>query len=192
MSHSSLPANHCLTAQRDRSRLVFVDLQVKLSGVMDSDAMQKVSRNCSILAQAASLLDIPQVYTEQYPRGLGHTLPELKALLSTAACVEKTAFACSDEPAFNRQLTADHPQIILAGMEAHICILQTALGLQAQGKQVFVVADAVISRDPANKANALDRLRQAGIILTNTESVVFEWLAVGEGDAFRQISKLIR
>jgi len=190
MAHSSSAQG--LIAKRDKSLLLVVDMQTKLASAMDAPAMQNVTRNCSILAQAASLLEIPKVYTEQYPKGLGHTLPDLATLLASSACVEKTAFSCCDEPAFNRQLTADHPQIILAGMEAHICILQTALGLHAQGKQVFVVADAVLSRDLANKSNALERLRQAGIIVTNTESVVFEWLAVAEGDAFRQISKLIR
>ena len=77
-------------------------------------------------------------------------------------------------------------------MEAHICILQTALQLQESGRQVFVVEDAVLSRREANKQNALARLRQAGVIVTNTESVVFEWLKVAEGDAFKQISKLVR
>lgn len=179
-------------ARRDSSQLVIVDMQAKLAGVMDGDALQKVQRNCDILIQAAKLLEVPALYTEQYPRGLGHTIPELAALLVPTIPIEKTAFSCADEPAFNRQLTADHPQIILAGMEAHICVLQTALGLQAQGKQVFVAADAVISRDPLNKANALQRLSQAGIIISNTESIVFEWLSVAEGDAFRQISRLIR
>ena len=90
-----------------------------------------------------------------------------------------------------RQLTSDRPQIILAGMEAHICVLQTALSL-VQTKQVFIVEDAIISRNPANKANAIARLREAGCIITNTESVVFEWLGKAEGDTFKAISKLIR
>ena len=77
-------------------------------------------------------------------------------------------------------------------MEAHICVLQTALDLQAQGKTVFVVEDAVVSRNPQNKANALNRLRQAGVVITNTESVVFEWLGKAEGDAFKKISQLVR
>jgi nicotinamidase-related amidase len=77
-------------------------------------------------------------------------------------------------------------------MEAHICVLQTALQLQATGRQVFVVEDAVLSRKPDNKANALARLRQAGVIVTSTESVAFEWLRVAEGDAFKQISRLVR
>lgn len=95
-------------------------------------------------------------------------------------------------PKFNRQLTHDHPQIILAGMEAHICILQTACDLIQMGKQVFIVEDAVISRHPANKANAVARMRDAGCIITNTESIVFEWLGKAEGDAFKVIAKLIR
>jgi nicotinamidase-related amidase len=77
-------------------------------------------------------------------------------------------------------------------MEAHICILQTALDLVAAGKQVFVVEDAVISRNPANKANALARMRDAGCVITNTESVVFEWLGAAEGEVFKTVSKLIR
>ena len=77
-------------------------------------------------------------------------------------------------------------------MEAHICVLQTALALKEKGRQVFVVEDAVTSRNPTNKANALERLRQAGIIVSNTESVLFEWLCKGEGDTFKALSKLIR
>jgi len=96
------------------------------------------------------------------------------------------------EPKFSRQLTRDHAQVALAGMEAHICVLQTALDLIAIGKQVFVVEDAIISRSPTNKANAIARMRSAGCIITNTESLVFEWLGVAQGDAFKAISKLIR
>ena len=96
------------------------------------------------------------------------------------------------EPKLSRQLTRDHPQIILAGMEAHVCVLQTAMDLIAAGKQVFVVEDAIISRNPANKANALARMRDAGCIVSNTESIVFEWLGRAQGDAFKAISKLIR
>jgi nicotinamidase-related amidase len=187
-----------MIAQREQSQLVIIDMQERLASVMPADDMRKVTKNCSILLQASFLLDVPVLYTEQYPKGLGHTIPELaellanKALVTNKSCIQKTAFSCCAEPAFNRQLTADKPQVILAGMEAHICILQTALALQAQGKQVFVVEDAVLSRHPMHKANALARLRQAGIIVTNTESMVFEWLGVAEGDAFKQISKLIR
>lgn len=178
-----------LLAQASSSQLVIVDMQQKLASVMAAEAMQAVIKNCNILLQAAKLLEIPTIFTEQYPKGLGKTCSEL---LLTEPVVEKTVFSCCDEPTFNRKLTTDRPQIILAGMEAHICILQTAIALHTQGRQVFVVQDAVISRDPANKANALERLRSAGIIVSNTESIIFEWLAKAEGEAFKQISKLIR
>ena len=178
-------------SRRNQSQLVIIDMQQKLAAAMPADAMQAIVKNCGILLQAAALLEIPVLHTEQYPKGLGHTLPELTPLLASAA-VEKTVFSCGEEPRFCRQLTSDRPQVILAGMEAHICMLQTALQLQAMGRQVFVVEDAVLSRKPENKANALARLRQAGIIVSNTESVVFEWLGRAEGEVFKQITRLVR
>jgi len=178
--------------QQDESLLVIVDVQEKLCSVMAPEALQTMVKNCRILLQAARLLDIPQLYTEQYPKGLGATVPELMALLPASGRVEKTVFSCSKAPAFCSKLTTDKPQFILAGMEAHICVLQSALGMQQMGRQVFVAEDAVLSRNPANKANALHRMRQAGVIISNTESIVFEWLKVAEGDAFKQISRLIR
>jgi nicotinamidase-related amidase len=179
------------TAQAGLSQLVIVDVQTRLAGVMQPEAMQVTVKNCGILISAAAMLEVPAVYTEQYPQGLGNTVPELLALLAQTKAIEKTVFSCAAEPKFMRQLTGDRPQIILAGMEAHICVLQTALSL-VETKQVFVVEDAIISRNPANKANAIARLRDAGCIITNTESVVFEWVGKAEGDTFKAISKLIR
>jgi nicotinamidase-related amidase len=181
-----------LVSQRETSLLVIVDVQEKLSSVMDSVALAAIVKNCHILMQAAQLLEIPIICTEQYPQGLGATLPELAQDLDAYPHIEKTCFSCFDSSPFRSRLRGDRPQIVLAGMEAHICVLQTALQLQESGKQVFVVEDAVISRNPANKANALLRLHQAGVIVSNTESVVFEWLKVAEGDAFKQISRLVR
>jgi nicotinamidase-related amidase len=181
-----------LKASVTLSQLVVVDMQSRLATVMLPDAMIEVVKNCSILLQSANLLSVPSIFTEQYPKGLGHTVPELLSLLTSTKPVEKVTFSCLSEPKFKRQLTSDRVQVVLAGMEAHICILQTALDLIAAGKQVFVVEDAVISRKPANKANALARLRDAGCIVTNTESLVFEWMAVAEGDTFKAIAKLIR
>lgn len=174
------------------SQLVLVDVQTKLAAAMSADAMAEVVKNCGILVQAANMLNVPLLLTEQYPKGLGHTIPAISVLLTHVQPVEKTTFSCLAAPIFKRQLTRDHSQIILTGMEAHICILQTALDLIAAGKQVFVVEDAVISRNPANKANALARLRDVGCTVTNTESLLFEWLGVAEGDAFKALAKLIR
>lgn len=181
-------------SRRDSSCLVIVDMQQKLAAAMAPEIMQDVTRNCSLLIQAAALLEIPALYTEQYPKGLGPTLPKLAELLSGKPRVEKTAFACCDEPAFCRHLTKDKPHIILAGMEAHICILQTALGLKQQdaNRQIFIAEDAVISRNSSARINAMERLREAGVIVSNTESIIFEWLGKAEGDAFKQISRLLK
>ncbi len=180
-----------LISQAANSQLVIIDMQEKLASVMTEAPMQQVLKNCGILLQAAKLLEIPTIFTEQYPKGLGKTCSQLST--DDTQVVEKTTFSCCDEPTFNRRLTSDKSQIVLAGMETHICILQTAMALHTQGRhQVFVAEDAVISRDPANKANALERLRSAGVIVSNIESIIFEWLGKAEGDAFKQISKLIR
>lgn len=177
------------------SQLIIIDMQTRLLTAMPQDAMQAVIKNCGILAQAAAMLEVPVIVTEQYPKGLGNTVPELLALLTLKSPkikpVEKLTFSCMAEPKFSRQLSRDYSQMVLAGMEAHICVLQTALDMQ-HSKQVFVAEDAIISRNPANKANALARMRDAGCIISNTESIVFEWLGKADGDAFKAISKLIR
>ena len=174
------------------SQLVIVDMQEKLAAVMPAADLKNVTKNCSILAQAASLLNVPTVLTEQYPQGLGPTLPEIKQHLSHTKVIAKTTFSASAEPKFNQQLQRENSQIILAGMEAHICVMQTALDLLQANKQVFVVEDAILSRNPVNKVNAIARLRDAGCIITNTESVVFEWLGNASHPAFKSISALIR
>ena len=184
--------NHSFVSHRELSQLTIIDVQEKLCGAMEPAALAQLVRNCGILLQAARLLDIPVIHTEQYPKGLGRTVADLGPWLTPETAIEKTCFSCCDSGAFVSRLHRDRPQMILAGMETHVCILQTALQLQESGRRVFVVEDAVLSRSEANKQNALARLRQAGAIVTNTESVVFEWLKVAEGDAFKQISKLIR
>ena len=179
-----------LKIKKQDAILVLVDFQERLMPVMK--AGEELEATVVKLVKGCKVLGVPILITEQYPKGLGHTLPELSALMPNVHPVEKTTFSCLAESRFTRQLTRDHSQVILSGMEAHICVVQTALDLQAQGKMVFVVEDAIVSRKPENKLNALNRLRQAGIIVTNTESVVFEWLKVAEGDAFKKISQLVR
>lgn len=179
-------------ADRARSQLVLVDVQEKLCGAMVPELLAPMLKQCSLLLQAARLLAVPVIHSEQYPQGLGPTRQEFAPWLTAEQRIEKTCFSCCDSAAFCALLDDARDQVILAGMEAHICVLQTALALQAQGKQVFVAEDAVLSRDPANKANALSRLRQAGVVVSNSESIAFEWLRVAEGDAFRQISRLVR
>jgi nicotinamidase-related amidase len=179
-------------ATAQQSQLVIIDMQVKLAPAMTKDAMQAAINNCGILVKAANLLSVPVIVTEQYPQGLGETLLDISEHLANVKAIAKTAFSAFGEPKFRQHLKRDKSAIILTGMEAHICVLQTALALQGIGKQVFVVEDAVISRAPANKANALARLRDAGCVVSNTESVVFEWLSDANHEAFKAISRLIR
>jgi nicotinamidase-related amidase len=167
------------------SSLVVIDIQERLVALMA--ARESVVRGTGILLQAAGSLGIPVTVTEQYPRGLGKTVAELAAKLpENAVKVEKTCFSASPV------LVLDRPQVVLAGMEAHVCVLQTALELAASGREVFVAVDAVCSRTEVNRANALERMRSAGVVLTNVESVLFEWLRDSTHEQFRALSKLIR
>ena len=158
------------------SQLVIIDMQVKLAVAMPTTTMQQAAKNCGILAQAALILNVPTLLTEQYPMGLGETLPEIKQYLVNVKPITKTAFSACSEPKFNQRLSRDRSQLILTGMEAHVCVLQTSLALLQFSKQIFVVEDAIISRSEVNKNNALARMRDAGCVITNTESVIFEWL----------------
>ncbi len=176
------------------SLLVLVDAQTRLSAVMPDAARERVLRNSGILLQAATLLHVPLLVTEQYPKGLGHTETSLTALFPPhTSLIEKTCFSCGAAPGFMERLNASaRTQIILAGMETHVCILQTALELKRAGREVFVVEDAVCSRTGEHHQNALARLRHNGVVVTNTESVLFEWLRDATHAQFKNISRLIR
>ncbi|HEY0561860.1 MAG TPA: isochorismatase family protein [Methylophilus sp.] len=178
--------------QLSASQLVVIDMQEKLGLAMQPEAFELVTHNIQRLLQAAQLLALPVIITEQYAKGLGNTLAALQPFCAQAATIDKMTFSACATPKFNQQLHRDLPQVILTGMETHICVLQTALDLLAHHKQVFVVEDAVISREPANKANALARLRDAGCLITNTESVLFECLGSAEHAQFKAIAKLIK
>ena len=173
------------------SQVVFIDIQEKLVDVMIKNEIKKVIDASTILIEAAKILEVPYLYTEQYPKGLGPTVKELKSLLPHPP-IEKKAFSCLDAPNFKSHLVKSRPQIILCGLETHICILQTALALKALGKEVFVVEDATLSRTNLNHQNAIHRLRSEGVVITNVESVIFEWLRVAQGDNFKAITKLIK
>jgi len=183
-----------LLCQAAHSQLLIIDVQQRLADTMDRDVLAALVRHTGILIEAANALHIPVLHTEQYPRGLGPTLPALadKLTAEQGAC-EKTGFSCCAAPGMNARFNdAVRTQIILTGMEAHICVLQTAIELQQRGKTVFVVVDAVCSRSKHNFKNAIARLRQAGCIITNTESVLFEWLGDAQHPQFKALSKLIR
>lgn len=176
---------------RDRSALLIVDVQEKLAPVMTDP--RRVIHHCSLLLRAAQRLAVPVLVSEQYPRGIGPTMIDLRQWVEDEAVVEKTHFSGAHEPAVMERITAlARPQIVVAGIEAHICVLQTALGLTEKGYEVLVVADACASRRVENETLAMDRLRQAGIGVVGTEMVLFEWLQQAGTPEFKELSALIK
>ncbi len=182
-----------LLCQATLSQLLIIDIQAKLVGAMPDQPAEQVIRNNQILIQAAKTLGIPISYTEQYPQGLGATHSELSDLLDTASRYEKTCFSSCGAAGIDQQLhDISRPQVIITGIETHICVLQTALQLLNQGSHVIIAQDGVCSRRKANFKNAIARMRQAGAIIANTESILFEWLGDASHPEFRTLSKLIR
>ena len=173
--------------------LVVTDVQERLFSAMDTERRDEMVRNLKILLSAARRLGTPVVVTEQYPKGLGRTLPELRVLLDEAPTVEKTSFSACGAPGFCDRLSglAAEP-VILTGVEAHVCVLLTALELLGRGHRVAIVADAVCSRRASTMDIGLAQARQAGVVVTSTETVAFQLLGSADTDAFREISKLLR
>ena len=155
---------------------------------------QHVIDNTSLLIEAAKLLKVPIVLTEQYPKGLGPTVKELTKLIpAEVKPVEKIHFSCCGEPGFlNALKEIGRPKVILAGMETHICVLQTALGLLAEGYGVHFVSDAVCSRKKSNYEVGLGVAREAGCVITSTETVLFQLLEQAGTDEFKKISKMVK
>ncbi|HID48018.1 MAG TPA: hydrolase [Chromatiales bacterium] len=175
------------------SQLVLIDIQQRLAAAMLDKPREQTLRHAGLLAEAARRLDIPRLHTEQYPTGLGPTEPALTERLAGEAPIKKTCFSCAAANDFLSRLASQHrKQVILCGMEAHVCVLQTALQLQQHGYHVFVVEDAVCSRHKRHFKNALARLRQAGIVITNVESVLFEWLRDARHPEFKALARLVR
>jgi nicotinamidase-related amidase len=184
-----------MLCDKNQSNLLIIDIQEKLVSAMPADVVQQVIRNTKILIETAKALAIPLLLTEQYPQGLGVTVPELKAHLPAQAppLFDKTCFSgCGVQGVQPFIENPNRQHFIITGMESHVCVLQTALELRALGREVFVVADAVCSRRKLNYRTALARLQQAGVIVTNTESIFFEWMRDANHPQFKTLSKLIR
>lgn len=183
-----------MLCQAEHSLLLVVDLQTRLLAAMPEAERAQTLRHAGVLLQAAAELAVPVLATEQYPQGLGPTVDEIRAQLPSAAPVlDKTSFSCCGANGFIDAVEAHkRGQLVIVGAETHVCVLQTALELHARGRHVFVVEDAVTSRHLAHKRNALARMRQAGVVVTNVESVLFEWLRVAGTPSFKKLSQLIR
>jgi nicotinamidase-related amidase len=185
---------HPMSVTREHTALVVCDVQERLFPVMDADHREEVMRNIKVLATSARRLGLPTLLTEQYPKGLGHTLQELRDILGPGVePLTKVTFSCGAAASFRARLEATGArQVVLTGIESHVSVLLSALDLIALGYSVQVVADAVTSRTQANWRLAMDQLRQAGAVVTGTESVLFQLLRQGDTDEFRELARLIR
>lgn len=179
------------TLRREDSLLVVIDIQDKLAGVMKF--RETVVTNTLHLIHLARLTGMPIVLTEQYPKGLGPTVEEIGRELGESKAVEKMTFSCCDDDAFVEELSGHGRRTaLLAGMETHICVLQTCLGLLDRGFTVHVVSDAVCSRTKENWRTGLELMRDAGAVTTSTEIALFQVLRVAGTEEFKAISKRIR
>jgi nicotinamidase-related amidase len=177
------------------SVLLIVDVQERLSAAMPAETMDLAVANMRILLEAARILAVPVIATEQYSKGLGPTVAPLAEPIRERGvqAIEKLTFSACDEPRVDQALSALSPRsAVVAGVETHVCVFQTARDLVARGLEVYVVVDAVASRREENRLAGLSLAERAGALLAPTETVVFDWLRRAGTDEFKAVSKLVR
>lgn len=189
-----MPTKDFPIPRRNDIFLLLIDIQEKLFKPMSPLVQTQMIRNIQLLLALAKKLAIPTVVTEQYPKGLGETIPELKeALDDNYSPITKLSFSCCGEEAFPQQVQQiKKNQIILTGMETHVCVFQTALDLLAHGYQLFVPQDAVCSRRKADWQTGLKLMDMAGAVITTTETIIFQLLEKAGTEEFRYMSPLLR
>lgn len=177
--------------KKDESILVVIDVQERLFPHIHEHEM--LLKKIETLVKGIQLLEVPYLFTEQYVKGLGATLPALQPLMGERTPPEKMTFSCCGDPAFMLMLEEDYKETtLLCGIESHVCVLQTAIDLRETGRNVVVVADAVSSRHPFDKAMALERMKAEGIRLATVESLLFELCVEAGSDTFKGISRLVK
>lgn len=176
------------------SAVLLIDVQDRFQSAIPGIAPdQSVGRNCRILVEAARALGSAVMVSEQYPKGLGQTLPHLVEALGDTPRQAKSHFSCCDDAGLAAGIVAAHRSWwILCGVEAHVCVLATAADLLQRGHRVVVVGDAVASRREDCRSMALDAARDLGALVLPTETVVFRWLRVAQGEVFKRVSALVR
>jgi nicotinamidase-related amidase len=180
-----------LKLDRERSALVVVDVQEAFRpAVVHFD---EVVENVAILVQGARILDIPVLVTEQYPEGLGGTVPEVSRHLDGIEPIEKVCFSAAEAPGFAKRLSdSGRDQVLLSGIESHVCVSQTADDLLEAGSEVHVAQDAVSSRSEQNRNLGLHKMEHAGAVITSVEAALFELLREAGSPEFKEIQKLVR
>jgi nicotinamidase-related amidase len=171
--------------------LVIVDVQGKLAQLMFEKEL--LFKNIQILIKAAKLLDIPILWCQQQPKSIGVTIPEISNLLTDDKPIDKACFSCFGCEEFRKRLQEiKRQQVLLCGIEAHVCIYQTAVELMKAGKEVHLITDAVSSRTKENKKIAVKRMTAEGVKISSTEMAIFELLRTAEHPQFKQIAMLIK
>lgn len=177
--------------RQEESVLLVIDVQGKLASLVHESA--EVERNISKLVRACRVLEVPVIYTEQYPEGLGRTVEPLRKLFEGEAPFEKTAFSCCGSEDFMSHLRQlNRNEIMVTGIETHICVYQTSVELIEYGYNVHLVTDAVSSRTVKNRDMGIHCIENAGAWLKTTEMAIFELLRVAEGERFKKISRIIK
>ena len=175
----------------ENASLLIVDIQGNLANSMYGKEL--LFKNAQKLIKGIQILGIPIICTEQNPKGLGPTIPEIADLLSNIQPISKMTFSCCQNDRFMQALKAlNRKQVLIAGIETHVCIYQTSSDLVDLGYEVQVVTDAVSSRNIENKEIGLRKMRDCGVSLTSVETALFELLKVAEGEQFREILKIVK
>lgn len=175
----------------ENSAVVIIDIQEKLFRVMYEK--EALSSNIQKLIKGIQIMDIPIIVTEQNPDGLGLTIPEISNILPGLQPIPKFSFSCCGEESFQRKLEEVHrKQVLITGIETHICVYQTAIDLLSSGYEVQIVADCVSSRTQENRDLALNRMNMEGALLTSTEMVLFELLKTAKEERFKAISAIVK
>ena len=177
--------------KKDESILLVIDIQEKLfPHIHEHDILEK---NCRILITGLTSLGVPIMVTEQYSKGLGNTITSIRDAIGTNESIEKNSFSCCGEPDFITAIKqSDKKNVIICGVEAHVCVLQTALDLSDRGYQPVVIEDCVASRKNNDKFIAVDRMRESGVIISTYESILFELCEVAGTEQFKAISRLVK
>jgi isochorismate hydrolase len=174
----------------DDAIFIMIDIQEKFMSVIHD--LQTVIDNSNRLINTGRILDIPLIVTEQYPKGLGKTIGDMQ-LSETQKVIEKLAFDCFGCEEFVKEIDSLHRKnLIIFGIEAHVCVLQTCISAICKGYEVHVISDAISSRTENNKRLALNRMAQSGIFIASTEMIIFQLTKCAGTEQFRQISKLVK
>lgn len=176
---------------KEKTAAVIIDIQERIFPAIDGH--EKLAGKVMMLIEGLKVLGVHIIVTEQYVKGLGPTIPAIAEKIEGINRIEKASFSCCDEPGFMMELASSGKEfVIIAGIESHVCVLQTAIDLQQSGYHPVVVEDCVSSRNPNDKRMAIERMRKEGVILTTSEAILFELLRYSGGETFKAVSRLVK